>query len=455
MTPNDDNNLIAKLQDKLTAISMTADEKQSIRHKLENKLQETRSETSARQLPAWLDRLRRLPQMFGRAAVGFAAMLFLVGGLTYAAEDALPGSPLYTVKKNVNEALITVTSFSDSRQAATQSKLAARRINELQALINSGQLTTTTSQELLNDIAAHTKMARQNIADLEATGDKKHEQAVELRSQLTALLAAESESLESVVATTTGATSSSNELARQAARKLIAIAKEDPDFSVSQQGTLTEAALTDLLQITVDRLDDAYKQYKNQYDTTQTPPPKALVAAAHDLETALQQIRSEEYEVAVDRLQSLLNQLDGINQNLADSAAEKATSSDVSSTTLAASSTSNQSQNATSSVSQSATSTRGEPAVTSPVPSKQNLQNQTITEIIREVRSYIDKTRDTDKNATSTNPGPKREVKKTADPDTATSSSATSTQTNSTASTSSENKNATSSGPQQGDESRL
>lgn len=312
-------------------------------------------------------------------------------------------------------------------------------------------------------------MARQNIADLEAAGDKKHEQAAELRSQLTALLAAESKSLESFVSTTSSATSSDNSLAQEAAQKLITIAKEDPDFTVATDGgTVTEAALTDLLRITADRLGDNYQAYQSRHDTGQTPPPEELVAAAHDLETALKQIRKGEYEVAVMRLQSLLEQLDDVNDDLADNTQNTATSSTTSSTTASsatssaatttqtAASTTESNSKATSSTQQPASSTDDTQAVAPSIPSKQNLHNETISDILKRVRSYLDeigqKAGEKNKKQAATSTPMDDKTKKQAS--TTASSTASSTPEQSNSGTSSDNGQAGSPDPQQGDESR-
>lgn len=387
---------------------MTADEKSSVRRELEQSLTKTDLPAADNESVSWVWYLRQVPRYFARTAVGFATVLFMLGGLTYAAEGSLPGTPLYTVKKHVNEAFISVTSFSNSKSAQTQSKLAARRINELQELVNKGRLTTTTSQELLSDIAEHTKLARKSIAELEAAGEKKRRQAKKLSSQLNALLAAESESLQSASSATSTNRSSENKLVKQAAQELIIIASKKPtqkeSAAIDADQDLTKSAMTDLLGLAVDRLQKTYDQYRRRENTSSTAPPQDLVTAAHDLESALSRIKSTDYERAVSSLRNLLAQTRKVREGFAKKASgtisnvastsvnhpaenrgEKKGVTASSSTTTAPSKTISRSTPTTTDSSRNETSA----AELSSVPSKQNLHNKAIREALKQARAYL------------------------------------------------------------------
>lgn len=472
MTPNNKNkNLITKLQDELSSISMTADEKLSVRHELEQSLTETNSSKADNKAVPWVRHVQQVPRYFARTAVGFAAVLFMLGGLTYAAEGSLPGTPLYTVKKHVNEAFISITSFSNSKSAETQSKLAARRINELQALVNKGRLTTTTSEELLNDIAAHTKLARKSIAELEAAGEKKRRQAKKLSSQLNALLAAESESLQSVTTATTSGQASENELVQQAARELITIASENSEESTvaDTDQNLTKSAMTDLLTLAVGRLQEVYDMYRGRENTNSTPPPQNLVTAAHDLESALNSIKSTDYEKAVSSLRALLAQTRQAREKIARKASGS-TASDVPSTSLnqaiesngikevvqennptSSSTTTALSDTVSSSTSTDAGSSSEKSSATglSSVPSKQNLHNEAIRDAIKEARAYLQDLQAAEESGRTTEMGSSTQM---SSDDKA--SKVGSTTTSSTVGTSTSDSTATSSGSQRGDDTK-
>ncbi len=71
-----------------------------------------------------------------RALVPVLAVLvvFVGAGTAYAAESALPGSPLYAVKININEKLQTTLAMNAQQKAQTHAALAHRRVEEAEAL---------------------------------------------------------------------------------------------------------------------------------------------------------------------------------------------------------------------------------------------------------------------------------------------------------------------------------
>jgi hypothetical protein len=423
--------------------------------------------TPNQQPTGWAQYLHQLSHGFGQTAVGVAVVLFMLGGLTYAAEDSLPGSPLYAVKTHVNEAFINITAFGDSNTARTQSRLAARRINELQTLIHNGRLTTTTSEQLLSDIVEHTQIARENIASLESAGERKRQQANRLRSQLTALLAAESKTLQS--ATSSSATTSpEGRLVQQAAHRLTTIARESAGSSTENvTRDLTQSAVTDLLSLGVERLDGVYRQYQDRYDTNETPPPQELVTAAHDLEAALARVQSGNYTAGVTKLETLFKQTQRARRVLRVSTTSAASSTPATTTdpqaTTTIAGTASSSQEGVQ-ITNAATSSSGQMTVTdndtntAPVPSKQNLHNQAIQEALDNAREYVRtvaRKRSQTKAATSSTAHASSTAKK-KDKSNATSSAASSSaDTQPATTTASSTQTATSSGSQQGGETDL
>jgi hypothetical protein len=463
-----DNHIPESVRSALKSVSLTADEKRTMRQELRESMTASEQRSNQSRQPAgWLQYVRWLSYGLGRTAMGVAAVLYMIGGVTYAAEDALPGTPLYAVKTHVNEAFINITAVGDSKTARTQSRLAARRINELQTLINNGRLTTTTSERLLHDIVEHTQIARENIASLETAGERKRQQANRLQSQLTALLAAESETLQSV-ASSSATTSPEGRLVQEAAHRLTTIARESTGSSTAD-GTndLTQSAVTDLLSLGIERLDTLYRQYQNRYDSSETPPPQELVTAAHDLETALARIQSGDYTAGVKKLETLLKQTQRVRLTLSVGTSSDAATSSATTTNPRASSTvvdtASSSQEAVG-ITNTATSSSGQMTVTdndtntAPVPSKQNLHNQAIQEVLVSAREYV-RTVAKERSQTKATTSPATHASSTAkkkDESNASSSSATSSaDTQPATTTASSTQTATSSGSQQGGETGL
>jgi hypothetical protein len=424
--------------------------------------------TPNQQPTGWAQYLHQLLYGLGQTAVGVAVVLFMVGGLTYAAEDSLPGSPLYTVKTHVNEAFINITAIGDSKTAQTQSRLAARRINELQTLINNDRLTTTTSEQLLRDIVEHTQIARENIASLESAGEQKSQQANRLRSQLTALLAAESKTLQSA-ASSSAASSSKGRLVHEAARKLTTIARESAGSSTTNVADgLTQSALVDLLSLGVERLDGVYRQYQERHNVNETPPPQELVTAAHDLEAALTRIQSGDYTAGVRKLETLFKQTQRARRVLSVSTTSAASSTPATTTdpqaTTTIAGTGSSSQEAVQTANTATSSNKQQMTVTdkdtktAPVPSKQNLHNNTIQEALNNAHDYVRdavNNRSQNKAATSSanqaSSSPQKKDESNATSSVASSSADTEVATTTASST----RTATSSGSQQGGETDL
>lgn len=89
------------------------------------------------------------------------ALLVLSGtGFTaYAAEDALPGEALYSMKINVNEEVYRIFLLSDSSRLAWLTKRAERRLKEAGELAAAGTLDTEKAAVVLDTLAKHIKEA--------------------------------------------------------------------------------------------------------------------------------------------------------------------------------------------------------------------------------------------------------------------------------------------------------
>ena len=86
---------------------------------------------------------------FRYVSVTALALVLAIGvGTSYAAEDALPGDPLYGIKVNVNEPLQGALATTPSAQAQWNTDLATRRLEEAEALVAEGKLSATDEQQL-------------------------------------------------------------------------------------------------------------------------------------------------------------------------------------------------------------------------------------------------------------------------------------------------------------------
>lgn len=119
--------------------------------------------------------------------------LLVGGGTSYAATDALPGELLYPIKVDVNERVVSAFTFSDESEAALQTHLAEKRLQEAETLAAAGKLDTETSAELGARFVAHYHKVEEHNARAEEDGA--HETAATTRTNLNAALHAHTKTL--------------------------------------------------------------------------------------------------------------------------------------------------------------------------------------------------------------------------------------------------------------------
>jgi len=368
------NNNLQSIRRLLQKIGLQSSEKQATRNQLE-------SHVNSNQPARLVDVQRFVRFSFSRVAVGVAILFFMIGGITYAAQDSLPGSPLYVVKTSVNEPLMSAMAWSDSEKAQTESMLAARRISELQELLNANNLTTSTSENLLSRISDRTRAARREIAQLEMSAATKDKKAQELRSRLQALLAVEGEKMQNRPDMST-TSSSSGKIAKRAGTMLTELAqKHDSRQSTTKRDVGLSSggqAVINLLRVTTRQMEKSYGAYRQFNDPKKTPPPSELVSAAYALESGVAHVNKKQHSQALDDLEETLDNL-------------RAHASDHSHVTIQTSSTDTAVEVVSSTGTAEVTddNTDDDTQASAGLPTRQALHNQTIRGAIRKANDVL------------------------------------------------------------------
>lgn len=108
----------------------------------------------------------------GASAVAVFTMLFATtAGVSYAAEDALPGDRLYAVKIGFNEEVRDLLAWSPERRAVWEGERAARRLAEAEELARDGQLKMETRIALDARFRQHSADAQQHLAQIRTATD--------------------------------------------------------------------------------------------------------------------------------------------------------------------------------------------------------------------------------------------------------------------------------------------
>lgn len=99
--------------------------------------------------------------------------IFAGGGISYAAESALPGQSLYPVKVNINETIRGWASFSGEAKADWEARRAERRLEEAEKLAAESRLDANTRAIIETNFEEHTNRVEERIKEFESRDPEK------------------------------------------------------------------------------------------------------------------------------------------------------------------------------------------------------------------------------------------------------------------------------------------
>ena len=120
--------------------------------------------------------LFKQPKSMTAAIIALA--LIAGGGTSYAAEGAVPGDFLCTMKTEINENIKSAFALGNEAEASLQARLAEERLKEAEALAAEGQLTAEASADISSRLKAHYDEAEEYNSAVEADGDFESSAAV-------------------------------------------------------------------------------------------------------------------------------------------------------------------------------------------------------------------------------------------------------------------------------------
>ncbi len=138
------------------------------------------------------------------------ALLLLISATSAAAETALPGDLLYSVKKNVNEGVMQALAFDTQDKAAVQIRLVDRRLEEAEKVIAQNSASKDeTLLALASEVQDHAQAALTHIENVHT--EDSVVTAVELTNDLSTTLSAHDSVIDEVTAQEDGAGIAANE----------------------------------------------------------------------------------------------------------------------------------------------------------------------------------------------------------------------------------------------------
>ncbi len=161
----------------------------SVRKETPERLHTQRSYFSVFSLQAFL-RKKAMPIIL------ILALMFGGGGVSYAAENALPGDALYPIKVSVNEEVRSIAALSPEAKAEWESRRVERRLEEAETLAQKTENISPEAQLAIeNNIEKHIEKVEQNLTRIENTSVAR---AAEVSVNLEIKLRAHKEILEKV-----------------------------------------------------------------------------------------------------------------------------------------------------------------------------------------------------------------------------------------------------------------
>lgn len=209
-------NKLEQLNKEMKNIALSREDKDKIRegifsymerHPVRNEIQVRRH--SRKSMMGWLS--SGYPSLFNLThtrtmALALIIVLFLGGGVSFAADRALPGDILYPVKTEVNEEVRSWVAFGAKSGAELEADLAEERLEEAEKLALKGELDDEKSTALLAKFILHANSAKSNLKKLEEENKSKaayeasvrHESSLEIHSEILGGLLREHESLKNL-----------------------------------------------------------------------------------------------------------------------------------------------------------------------------------------------------------------------------------------------------------------
>lgn len=247
------NEFFNTLQKEARQIRLSKDEKQAMRVRVYSMLEQSPLAVTTPAQDAALEDFKNrsmAPGMYywfnPRFAVPLAVVLLvgISGGTAFAAQDALPGEPLYAVKIHVNEKVATALATTPQAKAEVNASIATTRLEEAETLASTGKLDAAAAATLASNFAVHAEAAQVNVV---AVAEKDPGSAAQLGTTFSSTLSAHSAIL-SQLATDSASTSvqeSSDALAVQVLAQAVRGRHDDESQAAVLPANATAMVMSD------------------------------------------------------------------------------------------------------------------------------------------------------------------------------------------------------------------
>ncbi|MBX4198128.1 hypothetical protein KW782_02215 [Candidatus Parcubacteria bacterium] len=150
------------LQEESQKVALDESERQALRDSLMSYMEKTPVREPVIAQSEAESKRRNITKTSG--TLGILILLLLAGiGVSYAAEQTVPGDNLYPVKVSVTEKVRGTLCFSEKRRAEHEAALIDRRLQEAEKLHDQSRLSANVRQAMADDFSHHVQTLSQHV----------------------------------------------------------------------------------------------------------------------------------------------------------------------------------------------------------------------------------------------------------------------------------------------------
>ena len=275
-----------KLEDKMLklgqSIDLTFDEREAIRARLLSKIARSERKIFSPFSPMFY--WQSVSMYVKPQYVSVALLVILIGGgVSFAAENALPGEPLYQVKTSVNENVLGLFAFTPQSKAQLHTELVVRRLEEVEKLAIAGKLDATTTAQAEVKIDSNLAVIKDSVKQLENSNNSAA--AADTSSKAESSLKVHEAILDTLASSTTAVNSAVQDMAKNVNIQATALSLDRAGIdSRSSSSTLSINALITQQSVAQDAIGSV--QDEVNASTTGTSTPKSVITAKAKLAEA-------------------------------------------------------------------------------------------------------------------------------------------------------------------------
>ncbi|MDR3571414.1 MAG: DUF5667 domain-containing protein [Candidatus Pacebacteria bacterium] len=241
---------------------------------------------------------------FATATLGL--ILITGSGTAFAAQNALPGDPLYGIKVNIEEPLMGAFATSPEAKANWNAQLAAIRLSEAERLAAQNKLTPAAASAIAGGLNQAAEGFDANVAEL-ATSTQNAATVAALASTMEATLAANTQVMNEIASAVPEAAPALQPILSSVQERTLSLntARASMDMAAAQADTQqAQSAAQSALTVAVSQVTEAASNAQHAPVASTSPAGIQVAQAQQELDSGRQNFNQGNYIAALENLQA-------------------------------------------------------------------------------------------------------------------------------------------------------